>query len=211
MTRKEALQEVLKTQTNPEIIEKLQDIIDDEPSIRWTKKKILDAIEQFIIDNNRCPLTCELDRMAILPPHANISHYFNMAYNELIKKYFPDYARINSNDSKIDINALNRRFKKEFIKLGYPSESIYNIKRSKELPTIQTTAKYMGAKNFTELLRMCGFYEIYLEHKEQRLKNPYGNRQVTNKRNFVGVVHRNKNLTLDESESILSELKKYIS
>ena len=61
MTRKEALQEVLKTQTNPEIIEKLQDIIDDEPSVKWTKKKILDSIEQFIIDNNRCPLVCEMD------------------------------------------------------------------------------------------------------------------------------------------------------
>lgn len=209
MTRKEALQEVLKTQTNPEIIEKLQDIIDDEPSVKWTKKKILDSIEQFIIDNNRCPLVCEMDRSAILPAHSNISYYFNMTYKELIKEYFSDYAR--NNKAKTDINTLGKQFKKEFVRLEYPSESIYNIKRSKELPTIQTTAKYMGAKNFTELLKMCGFYETYLVYKERRHSELYKNSPTIHKRNFTGAVYRNKNLTLDESENILSELRKYIS
>lgn len=209
MTRKQVLLAVLKEQSDPEIIEKLQDIIDDEPSIKWTKKKILDSIEQFIIDNNRCPLTCEMDRMAILPPHANISHYFNMTYKELIKEYFPDYIR--NSKIEIDINTLSKQFKKEFVRLEYPSESIYNIKRSKELPTIQTTAKYMGAKNFTELLKMCGFYEIYLVYKERRHGELYKNNPTIHKRNFTGTVYRNENLTLDESENILSELRKYIS
>lgn len=209
MTRKQALLAVLKEQSDPEIIEKLQDIIDDEPSVKWTKKKILDSIEQFIIDNNRCPLVCEMDRMAILPPHANISHYFNMTYKELIKEYFPDYAR--NNKAKTDINTLGKQFKKEFVRLEYPSESIYNIKRSKELPTIQTTAKYMGAKNFTELLKMCELYEAYLAYKERRHSELYKNNPTVHKRNFTGTVHRNENLTLDESENILSELRKYIS
>ena len=209
MTRKQVLLAVLKEQSDPEIIEKLQDIIDDEPSVKWTKKKILDSIEQFIIDNNRCPLVCEMDRMAILPPHANISHYFNMTYKELIKEYFPDYIR--NNKIEIDINALGKRFEKEFVRLEYPSESIYNIKRSKELPTIQTTAKYMGAKNFTELLKMCRLYETYLVYKERRHSELYKNNPTIHKRNFTGTVYRNENLTLDESENILSELRKYIS
>lgn len=209
MTRKQALLAVLKEQSDPEIIEKLQDIIDDEPSVRWTKKKILDSIEQFILDNNRCPLTCEMDRLAILPPHTNISHYFNITYMELIKEYFPDYMR--NSKIEIDANTLSKQFKKEFVRLEYPSESIYNIKRSKELPTIQTTAKYVGAKNFTELLKMCGFYETYLVYKERRHRELYKNDPTIYKRNFTGTVHRNENLTLDESESILKELKKYIS
>lgn len=209
MTRKQALLAVLKEQTNPEIIEKLQDIIDDEPSIKWTKKKILDSIEQFIIDNNRYPLTCEMDRLAILPPHTNISYYFNMTYKELIKEYFPDYMR--NSKIEIDTNTLSKQFKKEFVRLEYPSESIYNINRSKELPTIQTTAKYVGAKNFTELLKMYGFYETYLVYKERRHSELYKNNPTIHKRNFTGTVYRNENLTLDESENILSELRKYIS
>ena len=69
----------------------------------------------------------------------------------------------------------------------------------------------MGAKNFTELLKMCGFYETYLVYKERRHRELYKNNQTIHKRNFTGTVYRNENLTLDESENILSELRKYIS
>ena len=69
----------------------------------------------------------------------------------------------------------------------------------------------MGAKNFTELLKICGFYETYLVYKERRHSELYKNNPTIHKRNFTGSVYRNKNLTLDESENILSELRKYIS
>ncbi len=200
MTRKEALLIAIKNQTNPDVIEKLQDIYDEEPSIRWSKKKILDAVEQFILDNNRLPYTKEMNSIAVLPPHSNIRYYFNMSCIEFFNAYFPDYmiGRYFTNTE-----LLLKTFKKEYARLNYPTYDKYNSLRSKNLPCAPTIIKRCNMRNWKDLITQCGFIDKYNQQREKEKPGYIDMSKIT------CTVHRMER-TAEEYDEIYEELKKII-
>ncbi len=169
MTRKQALLQAIgilgKDQSNQEICEKLNDIIQDYPIIQWNQKNILDSIDQFILDNGRMPVTKDFNSEK-LPAFCTVKNKFKLNYNEFKNKYYKEYITPYSDKTKEEIIDI---FKNEYIRLNYPTMNEYDKKRNKEIPSHKIIVKLCGFLTWNELLYNCGF-EILGENNNSQYK-----------------------------------------
>lgn len=95
MTRKQAFLAIIKAflaKNDKETAEKLQEIMELMPFVKWTEKSVRDCIEQFMFDNGRLPTATDFDKNG-LPPHTVIKNIFKMTLHTYMEKNFPKYYK----------------------------------------------------------------------------------------------------------------------
>lgn len=174
MTRKQAIEEAIRQLAvcgqNQEIIEKLQDISQELPLSAWSRKAIIDAIEDYAIaHDNVLPYAKELTSENNLPSSTVIYHKFGVSsIDKFYQKYFPQYTKQcktcspykGCNDMYfIDVFMDNyRRIKKE-TNIQYIDTRIYNRYKDANSPHLCTIIKKCGCKTYDELLILCRLKE----------------------------------------------------
>lgn len=163
MTRKQAISQAIsileKDESNHEICEKLQEILEELPLTHWSDKTIFDAFDQYILEHNCLPSRTEIKLNSKIPTHPTIKNRFGLTLEEFYQKYYCDY--INKNPSRIyhyqSVDYWLDNFKKQYIKNNYPPQKQYDALREDNTPSSRHIIKIAGYKNWNELLYYCGF------------------------------------------------------
>lgn len=170
MTRKQAILKAItilsQNKENEKIIEKLQDILEELPSSSWSKKSIIDAIENYAIEHdNRLPYERELTAENHMPSNTVIYNKFGIkAIRKFYEKYFPDfitkalygspYSDLTQEDFKnIFINNYNR-IRKE-LNVKNVTNKLYNIYKDIGTPWAETIMRNCNCTTYSELLILC--------------------------------------------------------
>lgn len=95
LTRKQALTEAIRLlQQDPgqaKVIEKLKEIANNRPQVKWTEETARDAIESFMMRERRVPTVTDLRDDDCLPAHPMFRHYFKTTASEWLSKNYPSY------------------------------------------------------------------------------------------------------------------------
>jgi hypothetical protein len=174
MTRKQALQRALdilyewgNAEEAREIQTKLTEIISDLPFTAWTKETIVDAFDQFAIDNGRNATTTDIKKRG-LPPHTVIKLKFGMDAKRFLSTYYPQKC-----DSRIYAAKTKEEwlefFKKEYERLKPGSAEKYNSERRPGSPSWQTIARFFNISKWKEFQEFCGVsvhYKIGISRRD---------------------------------------------
>lgn len=170
MTRKQAILEAItilsQNKENEKITEKLQDILEELPSSSWTKKSIIDAVENYAIEHdNRLPYERELTAENHMPSNTVIYNKFGIkAIRKFYKKYFPNfitktlygspYCDLTQEDFK-DIFTKNYNRIKDKLKVKNITSKLYNVHKDKDTPCVETIMRNCNCATYNELLSLC--------------------------------------------------------
>lgn len=187
MTRKQAVLEAItilsQNKEDEKIIEKLQDILEELPSASWTKKSIIDAIENYAIEHDkRLPYEKELNAKNHMPSNTVIYNKFGIkAIREFYAKYFPDfttkalygtqYYDLTQEDFKNIFTKNYNRIKNE-LQVKYVTNKLYNDYKDIETPWAETIMRNCNCATYSELLRLCNI-KIESEPLETHLTITY--------------------------------------
>lgn len=128
---------------------------------KWNKEKITETILNYIKENNKIPSLNELNTIKELPSESTVRRYIK-DYHKLIHTFYPD-AELNNVNLKYSLCSTEQMvndFKKEFVRLGCPSEREYNLNRQSIYPSTKTVLRRLQFKKYGELLLLCGFGEV---------------------------------------------------
>lgn len=163
MTRKQAIllgiSILSKNQKNHEIVEKLYEILDEYPYKKWTTKAVFDSIEQFRIEHDgRYPTAKEFEN-AGLPSHPSIKNLFGMNVSKFLDVYYPDRLAVSySRYNKRSPFYWMKKFKETYLSINhgkYVPEAVYNKKRERNSPSVQTLIKILNVKTYKELIHIA--------------------------------------------------------
>lgn len=173
MTRKQALLKAInilsQDDSNNQIIEKLEEIIDEYPSFTWTDKSILDSIENYAIENNGIlPHSKELTTKNRLPSNTVIINKFGFtSICDFFDTYFPTFQRkekyINSTYRSKGEDYYLKTFKDNYTRIQTLLDikdvdtKTYNQYKEHNTPHSYTIIKNCDCKTWNELLILCGF------------------------------------------------------
>lgn len=176
MTRKQAVLEAItilsQNKKNEKISEKLQDILEELPSACWTKKSIIDAIENYAIEhNNNLPYKKELISANCLPSNTVIASLFGISS---IKKFYSTYLskyniKSQQNESPyqdysvqdfINIFLENYLIIKNKLHIKTVGSRIYDLHRNDGTPCSNTIMRNCKCNTYIELLQLCGLKKI---------------------------------------------------
>lgn len=172
MTRKQAVSKAIsilsENKENDKIIEKLQEILSELPMSTWTKKSILDAIENYAIEHhNTLPYEKELTSKNHMPSNTVIHNLFGFsAIREFYGKYFPNYSTKSPRYESPYANLSKEDFQNIFIKNYYRIKSelgvknvhyrIYDLHKENNTPCVNTIIRNCCCNTYSELLILCG-------------------------------------------------------
>lgn len=172
MTRRQAVEAAIKQLSvcgqNQEIIEKLQDMLGELPLSAWTKKSIIDAIEDYAIGHDHVlPGSKELTAGNHLPSNTVIYHKFGISsIDKFYQEYFPQFTRQYKASSPYrgcGVDYFSGVFMENYqrirkkTKVKYVDTKIYNRYKEANSPHLCTIIKKCGCKSYEELLILCGF------------------------------------------------------
>ena len=176
MTRKQALIQAIRilsqNDSNNQIIEKLEDIVDEYPSFTWTNKSILDTIENYALEHNGVlPHSKELTTENGLPSNTVITNKFGFtSMSDFFRTYFPLFKRkdkhINSpykykgDDYYLETFIENYTRIQKLLNIQNMNLRTYNQYKENNTPHSYTIIKNCGCKTWEELLVLCGFKKI---------------------------------------------------
>lgn len=180
MTRKQAMSEAIsilsKDSKNEKIVEKLQEILCELPMSTWTKKSILDAIENYAIEhNNTLPYERELTSTNHMPSNTVIYNLFGIsAIREFYSKYFSNYlVRSRQKESPYE-NYSQEDFVKIFIQNYARIKKELNVKsvnyktydfyKEKNSPCVNTILRNCNCDTYNDLLILC-----QIKHPKKKL------------------------------------------
>ena len=173
MTRKQALHkaiEALKAQSeNRDIIAKLREIEAEMPLNHWTKRAIVDAVEQFIADNGRNPTATDFKRKG-MPPHTVIRARYGVTLNEWLEKNYP--SAINSYELRKKL--YTSRFISDYKRIGPQTADDFDKNRTPGTVSWQTLKSYYNVTSWYGLLTALG---LPFERKG-RARRPHGDIRV---------------------------------
>ena len=159
MTRKQALYRALQVLEDKETINKINEILNEMPFTHWSEKTIFDAIEQFILDNGRIPISKDFKKRNNMPPHPVIKLRFKMKVSEFLNKYYPCDKIYHSPYSYKTKEEWKDFFISEYMKNKPNSEDTYNKTRKEKTPTWDTIAKMFGKNTWLTWIEFCGLSE----------------------------------------------------
>lgn len=93
MTRKQAFLALIQhfLAKNDQITaNKLQEILNEIPYVKWTESSIKDLVEQFMIDFSRLPTATDFGKKG-LPSHPVVKHTCKLSVHDYMAKNFPDF------------------------------------------------------------------------------------------------------------------------
>lgn len=178
MTRKQALSKAISilsdNKENEKIIEKLQEILFELPMSTWTKKSILDAIENYAIEhNNMLPYERELTSKNHMPSNTVIFNLFGIsAIREFYAKYFQSYSTKPTRYESPYAHFLQKDFENIFIQnynrikdelnIKNVNYRIYDLHKDKNTPCVETIMRNCHCNTYGDLLILC---KIHQPHK----------------------------------------------
>lgn len=166
MTRKQALnkaiQVLLLQEGNEEVVELLQDIYDELPLIHWSDKSIRDAVEQFIVDNQRVPTVSDFRKKG-MPPHPVIKQKYKINLAEWLQQNYPR--------QKPSFEELKEKYTLEFLRdydrIKPKSQEEFNRNRTQGTRGWQTIAYYHGIKSWRNLLKKLNLPRYFEMHRDR--------------------------------------------
>ncbi|MBD5631882.1 MAG: hypothetical protein HDP34_01445 [Clostridia bacterium] len=93
MTRKQAIlaaKEQFLAQNDTKAAERLEEIIDGMPFVKWTEDTVKDCVEQFMVDFGRLPTATDFGKNG-LPAHAVVKYIFKIPLHEWMTVNFPNF------------------------------------------------------------------------------------------------------------------------
>lgn len=176
MTRKKALHlaiEIIKKCNNDntqEIVNKLEEILSENPFRGWTKESILDAILTYADEhNNNLPEKKDLTTANKLPSITVIKHKFGTsAISKLYQTYFPHLYKQKKRNSHYRLYDYDKeyflkifkdnyeRIKKEK-KVKHVGMRLYDQNRMQGTPVVSTIMYQCDCSSYNELLIMCKY------------------------------------------------------
>lgn len=210
MTRKQAILQaitILSTNGNAALCDKLQEICDELPINHWSKKAVFDAIDQYILDNNKFPSKKEIEQNPNLPKHSTIRNRFGLSMKEFRLQFYPDF--LNKCNSRIywasSAEDWELFFKQQYKELNYPTMAQYDKLRIKNTPSARHIAKICNCKTWNELLHKCGF-PIIGQNQNSICRVP--KQKIINKCN---IINTDKKDTILNTEKLLADIaNKYL-
>ena len=159
MTRREALLCAIEYigDNNPELTDKLNEMLEDMPMTHWSAAACYDAVEDFCITQGRFPRMEDFKYNSKLPALPTIRNRFKMPALQWLgslEHYTP--ARTNS--------AL-AAFIDEYNRIHPVSGPDYNIKKREDVSKWQAVARrYTPSGNWTDLLKLAGLRSVPRRH-----------------------------------------------
>ena len=159
MTRREALLCAIEYigDNNPELTDKLNEMLEDMPMTHWSAAACYDAVEDFYITQGRFPRMEDFKYNSKLPALPTIRNRFKMPALQWLgslEHYTP--ARTNS--------AL-AAFIDEYNRIHPVSGPDYNIKKREDVSKWQAVARrYTPSGNWTDLLKLAGLRSVPRRH-----------------------------------------------
>ena len=179
MTRKQAIllgiSILEQNKKNEEIVSKLKEVASEYPYKHWSKTSVFDAIEQFRIEHNGRVPTYRDFKSKMLPSHSTIKHIFDMTINEFLNHYYPNREvvvslKYNNHPPTYWLND----FKTTYLSINngkHVTQQIYDQKRNKNSPCIQTLMKMLQLNTYQKLKELAGVdggkLKIIVTHYEQ--------------------------------------------
>ncbi|MDD6837330.1 MAG: hypothetical protein PUF04_09300 [bacterium] len=159
MTRKQALSiaiDHIRSSDVPnkeEIIAALELCSEELPMTHWSQAAIMDACQQFLIDNNTQTLTVtDFEKSRQLPSHTAIQRTYHMSAAEFRDRFFPQPPPTYKGKSSDEWTKL---FIRSYRRLRPSSGDAYNALRATETPTWNTIAKWNNLSSWSDLLACC--------------------------------------------------------
>ncbi|MDR2559241.1 MAG: hypothetical protein LBC86_06840 [Oscillospiraceae bacterium] len=147
MTRKQALHKALEVLTDSEVIAKINEIADELPLTGWSRTKIFDTIDQFVLDNGRNPTATDFLPKG-MPPHPVIKLRFGMTLGEFLAEHYPQPTP--------DREEYKQLFISEYERIQPRGACDFNNRRTDGLPAWGTFAKMFGFSRWLEWVCYCG-------------------------------------------------------
>ena len=151
MTRKQALLKAINECNDPEAKEKLLDLYNEMPLVHWSKKSIMDTLENYYIETGIRPTVTTLRVVPEMPSHPVIKIHFGINAKEFLKSLFPpekseEEIRREHNEKVI------KDFIEEYNRLKPSSWEDYDRRRDKKCKCCTTVLKVANCK-WNELLQ----------------------------------------------------------
>lgn len=162
MTRQQALllaiEELQKNGENEQAATILTEIYDEMPLVRWSKKSILDAFQQYLNDNNNVfPLKSYLGKS--LPTYKVIKRFFGSnSITDFKETFFPEsniYKSYYCPYSNYTLEDLKKCFIENYNNINngnYVTYRQYNLYRIHGTPSLQFLLKKFNCKSYYDLL-----------------------------------------------------------
>lgn len=170
MTRKQAVLEAItilsQNEENVNIVLKLQDILEELPLSSWTKKSIIDTIENYAIEHdNRLPYERELTTENHMPSNTVIYNKFGIkSLREFYAKHFPDftakalygtpYCDLTQEDFRNIFTKNYNRIKNE-LQVKNVTNKLYNIYKEEKSPCAETIMRNCNCATYNDILILC--------------------------------------------------------
>ena len=182
ITRKQAILRAIEVlsenKENQEFCNVLEDLLEELPLSHWTEHSILDAIDQFLYENDSLPAAVDFLKVEYLPSRCTIKNKLGLNMEEFYQKYYNNfYYNNNSIYNYKDIDYWTNMFKEQYIKHGKPGLSYFDKLRDDGTPCVQTYCKIIGVSTWNELLTHCNFplvgENIYSKVRPERKTGNY--------------------------------------
>lgn len=176
MTRKQAISMIIeivekeikhpktskkKREIYAEMLVKLKEIDDEIFLHGWSQKAILDAVEQFILDNNRYPFTPDFVSTNYLPNPPLVRVHFGINIKDFMNRLFPNRVEESAIQRKEQFTKeWKEKFTEYYLTEYPPSMTYYNKHRPKGFPTIQSICNKTGIADWDEWLEYCGIADV---------------------------------------------------
>lgn len=159
MTRKQALSVAIDhirlsdIPNKEEVITALELCASELPMTHWSQASIMDACQQFLIDNNAQTLTVtDFEKHACLPTHTAIQRTYHMSAAQFRDRFFPPPLPTHKGRSAEE---WTRLFIRSYRRLKPSSGDAYNVRRDPKTPTWNTIAKWNNLSTWGDLLTFC--------------------------------------------------------
>lgn len=158
MTRKQAFLAVIDrflAKNDFTTANKLQEILNEMPYVKWTKSSIKDLVEQFMADHGRLPTSTDFGKNG-MPAHAVVRHTCKLTAHNFMAKNFPTFY----------VPELTKRqaMEKAIIEAGADSEAGRKIR--------EVYDEYPLTKWGTELIN-DGIRQFYIENRKLPSKEDF--------------------------------------
>ncbi|MBQ9530823.1 MAG: hypothetical protein IJR70_02000 [Eubacterium sp.] len=140
-----------------EALSELQKAFDNYNKV-WDAETIKEAVDKFVKEKGRRPLSRELDNNKELPSHNAILREFKMTAAEWLAENYPNNLNPNWREyyKQFSNEDLRNIFISEHNRINPRSAIEYNAKRDNNTPAWQYIAAKMGTSRWIELKEICG-------------------------------------------------------
>lgn len=157
ITRKQALNFAYnELRDEPEVQEKIKELLDEYPFCKWTPKNILDGVTEFYRVNGRLPYERELGKAINLPTYTHFAYKFGVSPTKWYRLFCYDLYVENEKNRHLFKRNYLQEFKDEYLRVIPYSKEDFNRKRNgANCCLAEVVMRNSGINSWRELLEKC--------------------------------------------------------